>query len=80
MAIPITVSDDDLALQCFYRWERERPSGIFLTQPFGGGAVREFSWSQAADETRRMARWLQSKGGRRAAKLPFWARTAPIGY
>jgi long-chain acyl-CoA synthetase len=76
MANLITVSDDDLALQCFYRWERERPSDIFLTQPFGGGAVREFSWSQAADETRRMARWLQSQGWPAGSKIAILGKNS----
>ena len=34
-----SVAEDDLALQLLYRWERERPERIFLTQPLAGGAI-----------------------------------------
>jgi long-chain acyl-CoA synthetase len=56
------VPPDSLALQRFYHWERETPQRVTLTQPMGGGAVREFTWAQVADETRRMAAHLQSFG------------------
>ena len=53
---------DTLALQRFYRLERTAADRIALTQPMGGGVVREFSWRQMADETRRMAAHLTSLG------------------
>ena len=56
------VSPDSLALQRFYHWERATPERITLTQPMGGGTVRDFTWAQVADETRRMAAHLQSLG------------------
>ena len=33
-----------------------------MTQPMGGGVLREFTWAQAAGEARRMAVYLQSLG------------------
>jgi long-chain acyl-CoA synthetase len=56
------VPPDSLALQRFYHWERTTPDRVALTQPMGGGVVREFSWAEVADETRRMAAHLQSLG------------------
>ena len=56
-----TLTEADLPLQCLYRWERERPNRIFLTQPYGGGKVREWTWSQAAAEVRRMAAHLEAQ-------------------
>ena len=50
-----------LPLDCVYRWERERAERIFLTQPFGGGKVREWTWAQAVDEARRMAAYLKAQ-------------------
>jgi long-chain acyl-CoA synthetase len=50
--------DEELPLQCMNRWERERGGRIFLTQPFGGGHVRDWTWSQAAGEVRRLAAYL----------------------
>ena len=62
MTNPIQLSKDDLPLQRFYRWEKERADKVFLTQPIGGGAVRDITWAQAGDELRRMASWLQAQG------------------
>lgn len=55
------VTSDDLPLERLYRWERERAGQPFLTQPLGHGAVRDWSWGQAADEVRRIAAYLQAQ-------------------
>ena len=55
------VTKDDLPLARLYRWERERAERIFLTQPFGGGKVRDWTWDQMADEVRRMAAYLKAQ-------------------
>jgi len=56
-----TLTEDDLPLQCIYRFERERAHHIFLTQPFDGGQVRDWTWSQAVGEARRMATYLKAQ-------------------
>ena len=66
--------DDELPLQCMYRWERERAERIFLTQPFGGGNVRDWTWSQAANEVRRMAAYLKSQGWGPGARVAILSR------
>ena len=62
MGASFELQSSDLPLQRFYRWERERADEIFLTQPVGGGAVRDITWREAGDEVRRMARWFQAQG------------------
>ncbi|MFO1218547.1 MAG: AMP-binding protein [Burkholderiaceae bacterium] len=60
-----TVPPAQLALQRLYHWERTAPDRIVLTQPMGGGGgdrLREFTWRQALDQTRRMAAHLQNQG------------------
>ena len=57
----MSIKADDLPLQCVYRWERERADRVFLTQPFGGGQVRDWTWAQAVDEARRMAAYLKAQ-------------------
>jgi len=61
---------EQLALQRLYRWEREAPGHVVLTQPQGGGVVRDFTWGQVMDEARRMAAHLQALG------LPAGSRIA----
>ena len=58
----LAVAPDALALQRLYEWERSAPDRTVLTQPLGGGAVRDYTWAQVMDETRRMAAHLQSLG------------------
>ncbi len=57
-----TVADDALALQRLFHWEAAEPNRVVLTQPLGGGAVRDYTWAQVMDETRRMAAQLQGLG------------------
>src|SRR5438105_4179365 len=58
----MSITADELLLQCVYRWERERADRIFLTQPLGGGVVLDWTWGQAVDEARRMAAYLKAQG------------------
>ncbi|RQO56031.1 AMP-binding acetyl-CoA synthetase [Paucibacter sp. KBW04] len=59
-----------LILDYIYQHEAQRPQQIYLTQPLGGGAVQDYSWSRCLDEARRMAAHLQS------LQLPPGARIA----
>src|SRR5262245_22723733 len=56
------VSPELLALQRLYHWERTAPDRVVLTQPMGGSALRDFTWRQLMDQTRRMAAHLKSQG------------------
>ena len=58
----LAVTPDALALQRLYQWERMAPDRTVLTQPLGAGAVRDYTWAQVMDETRRMAAHLQGLG------------------
>ena len=73
MTEPITITTNDLPLQCLYRWEKERAQAVYLTQPVGAGAVQDITWSEAADQVRRVANWLQAQG------WPAGSRVAIIG-
>ena len=42
--------------------EAQRPDAVWLTQPMGDGTVRDLTWRDAMDETRRMAAHLKSLG------------------
>jgi long-subunit acyl-CoA synthetase (AMP-forming) len=41
------------------RWERELADHTYLTQPLGGGRVRDYSWAEAVGEARRIAAYLR---------------------
>jgi len=68
------VTHEDLALQSFYRWERERAERVFLTQPLAGGAVREWTWGQTGDQVRRMATYLKAQDWEPGTPVAILAR------
>jgi long-chain acyl-CoA synthetase len=47
-------------LDFVYEHETKRPNDVWLTQPVGGGAVRDFTFREALGEARRMAAHLRS--------------------
>jgi long-chain acyl-CoA synthetase len=60
--MPTDVSPDALALQRLYHWEKTAPSRVAFTQPLGGGPVRDYTWGEVVDQSRRMAAHLKSLG------------------
>jgi long-chain acyl-CoA synthetase len=69
-----TVKPESLALQCLLHWERSTPHRIALSQPLGGGVVRDFTWAQVADEVRRMAAHLKSQDWERGSKVAILSK------
>jgi len=49
-----------LALEHVYKWEKRKANDLYLTQPIGNGAVKEYTWGQAVGEARKMANYLKS--------------------
>ena len=72
--MPGNLSADDLPLQRIYRWERERPDTVFLTQPYGGGKVRDWTWGQAVAEIRRIAAWLKAQDWEPGSRVAILSR------
>jgi len=68
------VSADALALQRLYHWERTQPDRIVFTQPTGAGKVREYTWREVMDQSRRMAAHLQSLGLQPGDKVALLAK------
>ncbi len=54
------IEKSDLMLERAYHWEKERANEIYMTQPMGGGEVREYTWKKTLDEARRMAAYIGS--------------------
>ena len=70
MDIPL----EDLPLQRVLRWERERPDRIFLTQPFSHGQVRNWTWAEALDESRRLASYLKAQDWEPGSRVAILSR------
>ena len=69
-----TVALEALALQRLYHWEDTTPDKVALTQPVGGGAVREWTWRQMMDEVRRMAAHLKGLGFEPGARIALMSK------
>jgi long-chain acyl-CoA synthetase len=72
--MPGNLSADDLPLERIYRWERERPEAVFLTQPYGGGKVRDWTWGQSVAEIRRIAEWLKTQDWEPGSRVGILSR------
>ena len=48
-----------LILDHVYDKEAAHPERVYLTQPTGGGQVKDYTWGQVLSEARRMAAHLQ---------------------
>src|SRR5437879_13014750 len=70
----LTLTENDLPLQCVYRWERERADRIFLTQPCGKGKVRDWTWAQAASEVRRIAAHLRAQNWEPGSRIAILSK------
>jgi long-chain acyl-CoA synthetase len=69
-----TEAPDMLALQRLYEWEKTAPTRIALTQPMGGGVVRDYTWAEVADQVRRMAAHLKAQGWEPGSKVAILSK------
>jgi long-chain acyl-CoA synthetase len=65
----MSIPADALALQRLYHWEKTTPDRVALTQPLGGGPVKDYTWREVLDQTRRMAAHLKSLGFEPGARI-----------
>ena len=76
MAARQASDEGKMPLEYFYHWERTSPERVFLTQPIGGGAVRDITWREAGDQARRMAAWLQAQGWPKGSKVAILGKNS----
>ncbi len=76
MSDNVPFSAEDLPLQKLYHWAKTCPDKIYLTQPLGGGATRDYTWAQVLDESSRMAAHLQSLGFPAGSKIAMMSKNS----
>jgi long-chain acyl-CoA synthetase len=69
-----SVADSALALQRLYQWESSTPDRVALTQPMGGGVVRDYTWRELMDQSRRMAAHLEGLGFEPGSRIALLAK------
>jgi long-chain acyl-CoA synthetase len=70
----INIGADKLPLQKFYHWVDTIPNNVYLTQPMGGGVVKDYTWQQTFDETAKMATYLKSFGWPEGTKIAILSK------
>lgn len=68
------MSEPKLILDYVYDKEAAHPDRVWLTQPLGGGAVKDYTWKEALDEARRMATHLQGMGLSRGDRVAILSK------
>jgi long-chain acyl-CoA synthetase len=63
-----------LPLQRFYQWVEQKGAQVWFTQPMGKGVVKEWTWSQALDETSRVAAYLKAQGWPAGSKVAILSK------
>ena len=69
-----TPPPSSLALQRLYHWERTTPDRPAFTQPMGANLLKEFSWKDVVDESRRMAAFLKQQGFEPGARIAILSK------
>ena len=69
-----TMAPEMLALQRLYHWEKPSPNRVAFTQPMGGGVVQDYTWSEVADQVRRMAHYLQTQGWEPGSRIAILSK------
>lgn len=68
----------DHRTQLHYALDRveAQPDKLWLTQPMGGGEVRELTWAQGFDQARRMAAWIEAQGYEKGSKIAIFSKNS----
>lgn len=56
------IKTEQMILESVYRWEATKGDTVYMVQPLGGDAVREYTWKDTANEARRMAAYIKAQG------------------
>jgi long-subunit acyl-CoA synthetase (AMP-forming) len=61
-------------LDFVYAHEKKIPDVVWMSQPMGDGTVRDFTWKEALDESRRMAAHLKSLDFPKGSQIALFAK------
>lgn len=70
------VQPSDLPLERAFKWEKERANQVYMVQPFGGAAVKEYTWAQTVDQARRMATYLRAQNFPAGSNIAILAKNS----
>lgn len=65
-----------LLLDHVYAHEAQKPHHLYLTQPLGQGAIKDYTWADVMDQARRMAAHLQSLNFEPGSKIAILSKNS----
>ena len=65
-----------LMLDYVFENETAHANSVFLTQPIGGGQVKDYTWKQVVDESRRMAAYIKAQNFEPGARIALLAKNS----
>lgn len=68
------MSTSRLILDYVFDHEAAQPDKVYLTQPYDGGKVIDYTWAETLDQARRMAAHLQTLGFERGARIAMLSK------
>jgi long-chain acyl-CoA synthetase len=68
------MTKDPLLLDHVYAHEQQLPHHVYLSQPFGPGVVKDYTWGQIMDASRRMAAHLLSLNFEPGSKIAILSK------
>lgn len=63
-----------LILDYVYEHETNRANQVYMTQPFGGDKVVNYTWAQLMDHARRMATHLKAQGFEQGSRVAILSK------
>ena len=67
-----------LLLDYVYEHETALSGQVFLTQPVGGGQVKDYTWAQTMDQARRMATHIKSLSLEPGARIAILSKNSKV--
>ena len=68
------MAQEKLILDYVYDHESTRAEQVFMSQPVGGGQVKDYTWAQTMDQARRMATHIKSRGFEPGARIAILSK------
>ena len=69
-------SPDRTQLDYALKRAADQPDKLWLTQPMGGGQVRELTWGQGLDQAKRMAENIRARGFEPGSKIAIFSKNS----
>ena len=68
------MAENDTILKAYLAHCEKTPNKVFLTQPMGGGEIKNWTLAESLTEAKKMASYLDSKGYEKGSKIAICSK------